>query len=106
MIPDFERQQYKIRENVLFLCNNYPEIVNVNHNQLVLRYWQKIDCQINDDPLSGIMFFSEAETWRLTSSESITRAFRQLVADGLIELPEDQSQVRESLEAEYREVYG
>jgi hypothetical protein len=83
----------KIQDNILWLVNRYPKVKD-NYNLLVTSYWY---------------VFEDAKTFqdteKCTSAESITRAFRKLVSEGLVTLNKDVEQMRNEREVEYRDKY-
>jgi hypothetical protein len=83
----------KIADNVLNLVKGYPEAVRSNM-ALVYTYWCIYD---NVTAISDVL--------TATPGESITRAFRKLVSDGRIVLPEDIKKSRMGLERRYRDAF-
>lgn len=64
----------KVINNVFELCKDYPDDTRT-YQQLVLSYWFKYDF--------GVFFLHHFD--KLTSPESICRAYRTLVARGDIQ---------------------
>lgn len=83
-----------IKQNVKILAEKHPE-VKTNYNLLIIRYWMKYD---HAKTIFDITF--------CTSSESISRAFRDLVKSGDIELPKNIKELRRKEEKDFRLIYG
>lgn len=83
-----------LKNNVKLLVDVEPQCAR-SYTLLVIRYWQKMEGANNFVDALGC-----------TSPESITRAFRDLVNQGLIVLPEDVAQQRRMREDVYRTRYG
>lgn len=79
-----------VKKNVRSLVEVYPHLVNRNYNELIRYYWIIFDGVTNIDYLA-----------RATPAESITRNFRELVREGVIELSEESKKARKQTEYEY-----
>lgn len=81
-------------ENVLELVKVFPHVVE-NYNSLVSYYWEVFD---------GITTLDDCV--KATPAESITRNFRRLVANGMIQLPQHIQEIRKEKEREYRSEFA
>jgi hypothetical protein len=82
------------KSNVLELSKTNPEVLT-NYNSLLLNYWLRYD---NIRNMSDI---AEA-----TSSETIGRAFRFLVSEGLIKVPRFKAKQRAEAFEDFKEEYS
>lgn len=83
-----------VQQNVKMLTELDPKVV-VNYNRLILKYWEEFD------GLNGTRQVEEC-----TSSESITRAFRKMVRNGEIHVPEDIKKLRRKQREEFKQDYA
>lgn len=84
----------QMSENILSLVAAYPHIKD-NYNLLITYYWKYVE-EAND--------FNGVDS--LSSAESITRKFRQLVKNGAIHLSDKSKRIRADKEIEYRNTYS
>jgi hypothetical protein len=84
----------KVRDNVLSLVTKYPRLKN-NYNLLVTSYWYVYD---------GARTFNDSA--KSTSAETITRAFRRLVADDLIQVVKLVKEKRDESEKHFKKEYA
>jgi len=99
-----DREQATIRQNILYLKNNGYDIKT--YRKLLFNYWSWIDKAIIYDSKYHDYRMDERNIVLLTKPESINRAYRKLVEDGKIVLPENEIQDRASKEEEYRKHFG
>ena len=83
-----------IRENILSLVAKYPSTKN-NYNLLVTCYWY-----VHNNART----FSDSAN--CTSAESITRCFRKLVEEDLIQVVKPIKEKRNKSEKKFKEEYG
>lgn len=102
-LSSFDRRQFKIVDNVLFLSKTYPR-VNHSYEELLWTYWEVCDQKVQRE--QGVLFLLEPDIYELTKAESIDRAWRKLVAEEKIKLTEEQKKSRESEQENYRQFYG
>jgi hypothetical protein len=94
----------QVRNRVLSLFRKDSTIA-VNYSHLCFEYWREYDC-LQYEANTGTYYVAGKEVGRLQSPESITRAFRELVEEEKIVVPDHVKQLRSELEEEYREYYG
>ena len=103
-MSDFPAKTDQIRSRVRRLYRGYPEIAE-NDNILIFRYWEKYepDHMYREGSIFYIDLFNVPE---LTRCESIVRAMRKLVEDGIINRPPKVQEARFEEEEHYRRHYG
>jgi hypothetical protein len=103
----FTQRQAKARNNVIKICRDHPESIG-NYGKLVLWYWIDIDRLLTRDNYTKTYMTSilDLNKIKLTSSETITRAFRKLVEDGVIVVSEKTRESRDIQQERFREHYG
>jgi hypothetical protein len=92
---NFVKKHRKIADNILELAKKYPAVIR-DYRKLVQYYWHYID---------GGPFIPYEILTRLTQPESISRAFRKLVEEKLINVPVQTRIGRDLQEDEYRRHY-
>ena len=94
----FEQKHQTIKENVKALCMEHPSVKS-DYRKLVHYYWFYVQGLKNFIPLETLE--------KLTSPESITRAFRKLCEeDPSFCPPERVKSAREEEQERYRRYYG
>lgn len=73
------------------------------YQKLCILYWIHVDGAIQKDSLGETYYFTPEDIAKMTSSESITRAYRKLVERRLIKMGVIAHNKRHELEEEYRE---
>lgn len=103
---EFTRRQLSVAQGVLRVLRIDPHIADgPDYARLVLYYWTYIDKAMNRD-VETDHFYTTPERFKgAKSSESITRAFRRLVADEVIKLTQETEERRRTQESEYRDYY-
>lgn len=94
----------QVTSRVLRLFKRDPTVA-VNYSHLVFEYWLEYD-RLLYEVNTGTYYIEAKNIGRLQSPESITRAFRKLVEEEKINVPEYVEKLREELEEEYREHYS
>lgn len=85
-----------IKDNVLLLIKFNPELKS-DYNRLITTYWSMFN---------GINHLWEANNSNCASSESITRAFRELVSEGTIRLDKNTISARQRQRKNYKKMYS
>ncbi|QST02328.1 hypothetical protein IMZ31_23030 (plasmid) [Pontibacillus sp. ALD_SL1] len=84
------RKMDTVKHNIKLLVKKFPDSKN-NYNMLIVLYWQHFD---------GYQHISDIA--HTTPSESITRAFRELVRKGEIAVNQQTLKIRRNNERKYR----
>lgn len=95
----------KTVQDVVFYCCKVEPECNVNYYVLVLTYWT-ITRAMKYNAEAQVYSVSKADSLKLTSPESINRAWRKLVEKGVIVLTEEEKLRRAELEKKYRAYHG
>ncbi len=106
----FEKKHRKVAEGVLKCLEIDPYAAvhpsgNPHYSKLILMYWAFVDRAFSYDSYDKMYYIHEDKINDLTSSESITRAYRKLLEESMIDLMGGQKQKRSELEDKYKEFY-
>lgn len=93
----FEVKQKTISDKILNLVTKHPSAVS-DYRKLIQYFWYY------EDGLASYIPIERLE--RLSQPESISRAFRRLVADGKIVYDEETKRYRVAQEINYKNYYG
>jgi hypothetical protein len=93
-----------VQDRVFYCCKIEPDC-NVSYEILALTYWT-ITRAMKYDPGTQVYSIAKADNFKLTSPESISRAWRKLVEEGRIVLTEAEKSRRSELETKYRAYHG
>jgi len=97
MSDSFTRRHTTIAQNIVNLVKDHPA-VKEDYRKLIQYYWYYVDGMKNFVPLDVLK--------KLTQPQSIGRAFRKLIEEGRISIPEKTKQKRWDEETKYRNHYG
>lgn len=93
----FAAQHQRIRDNVIDLVRQHPSAIT-DYRKLLQYYWYYVD---------GLKVFIPLDVLeKLTQPESISRAYRKLVEEGVIIVDEKTKAARVNQERQFRQHYG